>query len=38
MPLWKKYATTPDSPFHFNNRQERLEAIRKVIHELENEL
>jgi hypothetical protein len=37
MPLWKKYATTPDRAFHFNNRQERLEAIRKVINELEKE-
>jgi hypothetical protein len=35
--FWLKYATTPDNKFHFNNRKERLEAIRKVINELENE-
>lgn len=36
MPLWIKYSTTPKGAFHFHNQQERLEAIRKVIHELEN--
>ena len=33
-PLWKKYATK-SSMFHFNNKKERLEVIRKVIKELE---
>jgi hypothetical protein len=36
-PYWLKYATIPDLPFHFRNKEERLEAIRKVINELENE-
>jgi hypothetical protein len=36
-PYLFKYVTTPDRAFHFNNRQERLEAIRKVINELEKE-
>jgi hypothetical protein len=35
-PLWKKYATKSEI-MHFNNNKERLEAIRKVINELENE-
>lgn len=37
-PLWLKYATTPFRMFHFKSTQERLEAIRKVINDLENEL
>lgn len=36
-PLWFKYRTVKNSAFHFNNRQERLKAIRKVINELEKE-
>jgi hypothetical protein len=36
-PYWFKYATTPGGLWHFRNTQERLEAIRKVINELEKE-
>lgn len=36
--LWIKYKTTFDEPYHFNNRKERLEAIRKVIKDLEVEI
>jgi hypothetical protein len=36
-PYWLKYATTPDGLWLFRGTQERLEAIRKVINELENE-
>ena len=33
-PLWIKYRTIEDSNFHFNNREERLEAIRRVLNDL----
>ncbi len=36
-PLWIKFKTTINSNYHFENRQERLEAIRNVIKDLENE-
>lgn len=36
-PLWKKFITKNHGLYHFYNNQERLEAIRKVINELENE-
>lgn len=35
--LWIKYRTTECDVHHFNNRKERLQAIRKVIKDLENE-
>lgn len=36
-PLWIKFKTTSTCSYHFENRQERLEAIRNVIKDLENE-
>lgn len=34
-PLWIKYRTTEHfKVYHFNNREERLEAIRKVLNDL----
>lgn len=37
-PFWFKFATRPNRVFHFRNQEERLDAIRKVINELENEI
>lgn len=34
-PLWLKYSERKENLYHFENRQERLEAIRKVIQDLE---
>jgi membrane-bound lytic murein transglycosylase MltF len=36
LPLWKKYRTK-EGAFHFNNREERLHAIRQVLNDLKNE-
>jgi hypothetical protein len=35
--LWYPYRTIHFSAFHFNTRKERLQAIRSVIKDLENE-
>jgi hypothetical protein len=35
-PLWEKYRTT-DGMYHFNNRKERLHAIRQILNDLKNE-
>ena len=37
IPLWFKYSTQRGSIYHFKNNQERLDAIRKVISDLEKE-
>ena len=35
--LWYPYRTRQDHAFHFHTRKERLQAIRNVIKDLENE-
>lgn len=37
IPLWLKYSTEKDSLYHFKNNEQRLDAIRKVIKDLENQ-